>query len=439
MKGEQKTKRQLPEEMAKLQQRVGEPEATRIKRMPVEEVLKEVHEEVEKQVRKRTSDLVKTNKELQIEITKLRKVEEALRESEEKFRSFVEEMNDGYCVIQGSTIVFANARIAEMFGYTQEEVIGKSILELLPSEIISELTEAHARRRRGEAVPPQYETVLTSKDGAARPVEFGARLVSYEGKPAASVVIRDITERKNAEAKLQQTMQDLARSNAELEQFAYVASHDLQEPLRMVTSFVQLLARRLEGKLDADSSEYIAYVVDGASRMQMLINDLLAFSRVGTRGSPFEVTDCEAALHGALTNVQLTIEDHDVVLTHDPLPTVMADGMQLVQLFQNLISNAIKFHGEERPRIHISAKQEGHEWGLSVRDNGIGIDPEYHERIFLIFQRLHGRAEYAGTGIGLAMCKRIVERHGGRIWVQSELGKGSTFYFTIPVAGGKES
>jgi len=422
-----------------LQQRVGEPEATRIKRMPVEEVLKEVHEEVEKQVRKRTSDLVKTNKELQIEITKLRKVEEALRESEEKFRSFVEEMNDGYCVIQGSTIVFANARIAEMFGYTQEEVIGKSILELLPSEIISELTEAHARRRRGEAVPPQYETVLTSKDGAARPVEFGARLVSYEGKPAASVVIRDITERKNAEAKLQQTMQDLARSNAELEQFAYVASHDLQEPLRMVTSFVQLLARRLEGKLDADSSEYIAYVVDGASRMQMLINDLLAFSRVGTRGSPFEVTDCEAALHGALTNVQLTIEDHDVVLTHDPLPTVMADGMQLVQLFQNLISNAIKFHGEERPRIHISAKQEGHEWGLSVRDNGIGIDPEYHERIFLIFQRLHGRAEYAGTGIGLAMCKRIVERHGGRIWVQSELGKGSTFYFTIPVAGGKES
>ncbi len=422
-----------------MQQRVGEPEATRIKRMPVEEVLKEVHEEVEKQVRKRTSDLVKTNKELQIEITKLRKVEEALRESEEKFRSFVEEMNDGYCVIQGSTIVFANARIAEMFGYTQEEVIGKSILELLPSEIISELTEAHARRRRGEAVPPQYETVLTSKDGAARPVEFGARLVSYEGKPAASVVIRDITERKNAEAKLQQTMQDLARSNAELEQFAYVASHDLQEPLRMVTSFVQLLARRLEGKLDADSSEYIAYVVDGASRMQMLINDLLAFSRVGTRGSPFEVTDCEAALHGALTNVQLTIEDHDVVLTHDPLPTVMADGMQLVQLFQNLISNAIKFHGEERPRIHISAKQEGHEWGLSVRDNGIGIDPEYHERIFLIFQRLHGRAEYAGTGIGLAMCKRIVERHGGRIWVQSELGKGSTFYFTIPVAGGKES
>ncbi len=439
MKGEQKTKRQLPEEMAKLQQRVSESEATRIKRMPVEEVLKEVQEEVEKQVRERTSDLVRTNKELQIEITKLRKLEEALRESEEKFRSFVEEMNDGYCVIQDSTIVFANARIAQMFGYTQDEVIGKSILDLLPSEIISELTEAHARRRRGEAVPPQYETALTSKDGAARPVEFGARLISYEGKPAASVVIRDITERKSAEAKLQQTMQDLARSNAELEQFAYVASHDLQEPLRMVTSFVQLLARRLEGKLDADSSEYIAYVVDGASRMQMLINDLLAFSRVGTRGNPFEVTECEAALHSAVTNLQLTIEDNDVVITHDPLPTVMADGMQLVQLFQNLISNAIKFHGEERPRIHISAKQEENEWVLSVRDNGIGIDPEYHERIFLIFQRLHGRGEYAGTGIGLAICKRIAERHGGRIWVQSELGKGSTFYFTIPVAGGKES
>jgi len=407
--------------------------------MPVEEVVKEVHDEVEKQVRKRTSDLIKINKELQIEITKLRKVEEALRESEEKFRSFVEEMNDGYSVIQGSTIVFANARIAEMFGYTQGEVIGKSILQLLPSEMINELTEVHAKRRRGEDVPPQYETVLASKDGAARPVEFGARLISYEGKHAASVVIRDITERKNAEAKLQQTMQDLARSNAELEQFAYVASHDLQEPLRMVTSFVQLLARRLEGKLDADTSEYIAYVVDGASRMQMLIDDLLAFSRVGTRGNPFEVTDCQVALRGALTNLQLTIEDQDAVITHDPLPTVMADGMQLIQLFQNLISNAIKFRGEERPRINISAKQGENEWVLSLRDNGIGIDPEYHERIFLIFQRLHGRAEYAGTGIGLAMCKRIVERHGGRIWVQSELGKGSTFYFTIPVAGGKES
>ena len=439
MKNPQRTKRQLPKEMASPQQHASSELTTRVKRMPVKEFLKETQDEVERQVRKRTSDLAETSKELQHEVEKLMKVEEALRDSEEKFKSFVEEMNDGYCVIQDFTIAFANARIAEMFGYTKEEVIGKSIRELLPSELIHELTEVHTKRRRGEAVPPQYETVLTSKDGTARPVEFGARLINYEGNPAASVVIRDITERKNAEAKLRQTMQDLARSNSELEQFAYVASHDLQEPLRMVTSFVQLLARRLEGKLDAEASEYMAYVVDGASRMQMLISDLLTFSRVGTRGNPFELTDCKVALDSALINLQLAIEDQDVAITNDPLPTVVADGMQLVHVFQNLISNAIKFHGEDRPRIHISAKREGNEWVFSVRDNGIGVDPQFHERIFLIFQRLHNRAEYAGTGIGLALCKRIVERHGGRIWIQSEQGKGSTFNFTIPVEGGKES
>jgi light-regulated signal transduction histidine kinase (bacteriophytochrome) len=252
-------------------------------------------------------------------------------------------------------------------------------------------------------------------------------------------VARDITERKRAEQKLKQTMAELTRSNQELEQFAYVASHDLQEPLRMVASYVQLLARRYQGKLDPDADEFIAYAVDGATRMQALINDLLAYSRVGTRGKPFEPTDCETVLDQALANLQVAIEESGAAVTHDPLPTVIADATQLTQLFQNLIGNAVKFRGEQPPRIHISAhrqsaieNRESNEWTFSVQDNGIGIDPEYHDRIFMIFQRLHTREEYPGTGIGLAVCKKIVERHNGRIWVESQPGKGSTFYFTIP-------
>jgi light-regulated signal transduction histidine kinase (bacteriophytochrome) len=244
---------------------------------------------------------------------------------------------------------------------------------------------------------------------------------------------REITERKRAEEMLAQQAQELARSNAELEQFAYVASHDLQEPLRMVTSHLQLLEQRYKGKLNANADEFIAYAVDGATRMQMTIEDLLAYSRVGMWGEDFEPTDCEAVLDQTLADLQVAIEESGAVVTHDPLPTVMADDLQLGQVFQNLIGNAIKFRGEEPPRVHVSAQQEGDEWVFSVRDNGIGIDPEDANCIFEIFQRLHTWEEYPGTGIGLAICKKIVERHEGRIWVESQPGKGSTFYFTIPI------
>lgn len=233
-------------------------------------------------------------------------------------------------------------------------------------------------------------------------------------------------------ASLRQATLELQRSNAELEQFAYVASHDLQEPLRMVTSYLQLLERRYKEKLDQDAEEFIGFAVDGASRMQTLIQDLLTYSRVGTRGAAFEPTDCNEVLGRVLTNLEVAIEESGAEISCGTLPNIAVDSSQLSQLLQNLIGNAIKFRGDSPPRIQVEAQQRDEDWLFSVRDNGIGIDPRHGERIFQVFQRLHGIGQYQGTGIGLAVCKKIAERHQGQIWVESEEGAGATFYFTIP-------
>ena len=258
-------------------------------------------------------------------------------------------------------------------------------------------------------------------------------ILDAAGKFTGAVhLVSDITERKRAEEKQKALASELDRSNKELEQFAYVASHDLQEPLRMVSSYMQLIAKRYQGKLDSDADEFIAFAVDGSVRMQRMINDLLGYSRVGTRGRPFEPTNIESVLGNVLENLKLAIEESSAAVTHDPLPTVSGDESQLAQLFQNLVGNSIKFHGDEPPRVHISARKTSDVWEFSVRDHGIGIAPQFFDRVFLIFQRLSTRAEYPGSGIGLAICKKIVERHGGRIWIESKPGEGATFFFTLP-------
>jgi len=255
------------------------------------------------------------------------------------------------------------------------------------------------------------------------------------------ILTAEVAERRKAQLSLQESEErlkkmvaELESSNAELQRFAYVASHDLQEPLRMVSSYTQLLEKRYKDKLDANAHDFINFAVDGAKRMQNLIDDLLAFSRVGTHGKPFALTNMEGVWQAAVDNLQVSIKKARAKVTHDPLPTLMADEGQLVQLLQNLIGNAIKFHGKEPPVVHVSAVQENDEWVFAVRDNGIGIESQYFERIFLVFQRLY-REEYPGTGAGLAIAKRIVERHNGRIWLESQPGQGSTFYFSIPEKG----
>jgi len=369
------------------------------------------------------------------DITARREAEEALRDSEERFRQTFELAASGIAHVSlEGRFMRVNRSLCEIFGYEAEELVGKGVREISHPSDRGSTDAGRAAVLAGKVESVRLEKRYLRKDGETVWVDLAIALVrGPDGKPLYEIAIfDDITPRKDAEHALHQAHEELKRSNAELGQFAYVASHDLQEPLRMVSSYTQLLQRRYGDRFDGDAREFMAFIVDGAARMKQLIEDLLAYSRAGTRGREVHEVATDAPLRRALLNLKSAIDEAGASVSYAGLPTLEADELQLTQLFQNLIGNALKFRSASVPRITVSAKEKETEWEFGVQDNGIGIEPQYFERIFMVFQRLHNKGDYPGTGIGLAICKKVVERHGGRIWVESQPGQGATFYFTLP-------
>jgi len=373
------------------------------------------------------------------DITERKRAEEETANAKAFLESSLEYIPDGVLLLdKQAKFIYVNPTFLSWLGRKAEDFLGKTVREISPPFLTPSTTKTIAERsekrvKTGEPIAG-VDVDLIGKGGEPIPISYSAAGIrNIRGDIIGEVVfIKDITERKQAEQRLKKIMDELAQSNRELEQFAYVASHDLQEPLRMVSSYTQLLAERYEAQLDEKAKKYIHYAVDGAIRMQRLIGDLLTYSRVGTRGTSLEPTDSHAVLGEAIRNLAAAIEENRAIITNDDLPNVRADASQLVQVFQNLLANAIKFHRNDIPRVYVSAQEKGDEWVFSVKDNGVGIDLQYKNKLFVIFQRLHTKKEYPGTGIGLALCKRIVMRHGGTIWFESEPEKGSTFFFTLP-------
>lgn len=529
------------------------------KRKNAEKMLQSAHEEVKNWAHIKSEELDKANLLLKEALSERKRIEKALRESEEKYRTIVHTAKEGIWILNDQhTTTFVNEVIAEMLGYSMEEILNKSLFSFM-SEESQRVVKAHLNRRQNGIIEQHYLKFFRNKGRelwtifSSRPLygktgkylgamatiiditerklaEAQIRKLSMAVEQATSLIIitdtdghidyvnakftevtgyakeevmgknprilksnqtpksvyedlwkvianggewhgelhnrkkngesywarasispiknsdgivthylavqEDTTDRKMAEHALQNYAKELERSNEELQQFAYVASHDLQEPLRMIASYLTLLENRYSGQLDDDAHEFIGYAVNGAKRMKELIRDLLQFSKIGTHGNPFTDTDCEEILKKTLHNLEVSIIENQTSITHDPLPVIHSDPVQVSQLFQNLISNSIKFRSSNPPAIHISADKKDNDWVFSVKDNGIGIEKEYAKRIFTIFQRLHSDSKYPGTGIGLALCKKIVERHGGRIWFESRSGGGSVFYFTMPSKNG---
>ncbi len=358
---------------------------------------------------------------------------------EAMLRSYFEAASQAILAVDhAGTIVLVNHRTEEIFGYSREELLGQPLEMLIPHRF----HDVHEGHRHDYFADPRIRPMGKStmqlagrrKNGAEFPVEIGLSYVETENGVQALGLVSDMSDLKRLANELTQTNEELRRSNSDLEQFAYVASHDLQEPLRMISSYLSLLERRYAGTLDDDAREFIHFAVDGAARMKGLIQDLLSFSRAGRNNVEWREVEGQQVLQHALKNLMPAIEESGAEVTFDTLPAIHADPSLLTHVFQNLIGNAMKFRGPEKPHVHISANENAAEWTFCVRDNGIGIELQHTDRIFRIFERLHGIDRYPGTGVGLAISKKIIERHGGKIWVESKLGEGSTFYFSIPKA-----
>lgn len=370
------------------------------------------------------------------DIGERKRMEQALRNREEYFRLLTEKSSDVISILDtNGMILYASPSAELILGYEPSAIIGKNVFELIhpdDRQSVIDILE-YAISNPGKSLT--IECRIQHKGGSWRYLESVGRNLFHE--PVVSGILvnsRDITDRKQAEHELEKKTEELKRSNAELEQFAAAASHDMREPLRTITGFLKLLSKRYKGKLDEKADEYIDFTVDSVNRMDMLLKEMVELSRLGAKPQRLKPVNCTVVLEKAIHDLRSAIEESSAEITYDLLPTVVANESQIARLFQNLIGNSIKFRSEEKLRIHVSAEQRDNEWVFSFRDNGIGIDPQFFKRIFVVFQRLHTRDEYEGTGIGLALCKKIVELHGGRIRVESEPGKGSVFYFSLPVA-----
>lgn len=342
------------------------------------------------------------------------------------YRVLIEEMNQGVAILTPDyTIYYCNSQLASMARVPLEKMIGSKITEFIPR------FNYHQFSKKCAIESCKEEISFRAVNGTVLPVELSAQFL--EDVNSIYMIITDLSYYKQVEEELNQLVENLKSSNKELESFAYITSHDLQEPLRTVANYAGLLKRRYEGKLDKDADEFIEFMVSAAVRMQQMIQGLLDYSRIGTRVE-FKEFNAEESYNHALSNLHSSIEECGAKITHDPLPVILADHDQINRVFQNLIGNALKFHKKGvNPKIHVSAKKEAKEFVFSVADNGIGMEEEYTDKIFEVFKRLHAIGEYKGAGIGLAIVKRIIDNHGGRMWVESELGKGSTFYFTLPI------
>jgi PAS domain S-box-containing protein len=391
-------------------------------------------------------ELGRSSAKLKEQADALRKQAEILTKAELKFRSLLEAAPDAMVMCRDDgEIIMVNSQTEVVFGCGRDNLLSRNIRSLVPDwefQRPAELNqEGTIKLQPGEIGRELY---AVREDGSTFPVAISVRPLYMEEGVVITTAIRDVSVRRRNEEEIRQlnaTLEQrvlerteaLMRSNEELQQFAYIASHDLQEPLRTVSIFAQLLAKRYRGKLDRDADQFIRYIVESSERMERLIHDLLDFSRVDARGTDhFVRTNCDEALNDAIRNLHSLIQENQAVMTLGTLPVVIADPVQVTRLFQNLLVNSIRFRSEEAPHVRISAEPRDSEWLFSVRDNGIGIEPQYAEKVFGIFKVLHSRDKYPGSGMGLAICRKIVTRHQGRIWVESELGKGATFYFTLP-------